>query len=48
MITITIKNNDVTISTEDKNTTGCTEKERQLLLNIAKSLCDNCSKEGAE
>ena len=47
MITITIKNNDVTISTEDENTTGCTLEERQLLLNIAKSLCNDC-KEGAE
>ena len=47
MITITIKNNNVTINTEDKDTTGCTCEERELLLSVAKSLCNEC-KEGAE
>lgn len=47
MITIIIKDNDVSISTEDENTTGCTALERRLLLQIAQSLCNDCM-EGAE
>lgn len=47
MITIKIKDDNVIISTEDENTTGCTEMERKILLSIAQSLCSEC-KEGAE
>ena len=47
MISIRINNDNVEINTTDEQTIGCTEKERKILLGVAKALCAGCM-EGAE